>query len=317
MAAERYKGLAEHDPADTHLAELAKLAEERLAGHPHGDLPRWQAALDNLPAVTPGAQLDRASPRLGDAAADPAALREALMALHPWRKGPLTLGGVNIDTEWRSDWKWQRVAPHVDLNGARVLDIGCGNGYFGLRMLGAGARLVVGIDPTLLFVMQYLACRHFAGELPNYVLPLGIEDLPERHRYWDAVFSMGVLYHRKNPLEHLRRCRSLLKVGSTLVLETLVLPNSRRGDLLEPEGRYARMRNVWAIPGTERLLGWVGKAGLKNARVVDVSRTTVDEQRSTPWMRFESLEQALEPGDRSRTIEGHPAPVRAVVIATA
>ena len=184
-------------------------------------------------------------------------------------------------------------------------------------MLAAGARLVVGIDPTLLFVMQYLACRHFAGELPNYVLPLGIEDLPERHRYWDAVFSMGVLYHRKDPLEHLRRCRSLLKVGSTLVLETLVLPNSRRGDLLEPEGRYARMRNVWAIPGTERLLGWVGKAGLKNARVVDVSRTTVDEQRSTPWMRFESLEQALEPGDRSRTIEGHPAPVRAVVIATA
>jgi tRNA (mo5U34)-methyltransferase len=31
-------------------------------------------------------------------------------------------------------------------------------------------------------------------------------------------------------------------------------------------------------------------------------------------MRFESLEQALDPNDRQRTIEGLPAPVRAVVV---
>jgi len=238
------------------------------------------------------------------------------MALHPWRKGPFELGGVRVDTEWRSDWKWARVAPHVDLAGRRVLDIGCGNGYFGLRMLGAGARLVVGVDPTLLFVMQHLACRHFSGDLPTCVLPLGVEDLPDGPAGFNCVFSMGVLYHRRDPLQHLRRLRALLKEsGSTLVVETLVLPRGSRGDLLVPEGRYARMRNVWAIPGTRRLEEWISQAGFFDVEVVDVTPTTPLEQRSTAWMTFESLEQALDPGDASRTVEGLPAPVRATVIA--
>ena len=302
-------------PANAWVAELARLAGQRFRDHPHGDLPRWKQALRDLPHVIQCAELERDAPRLGGTAPDPAALYEALQAFHPWRKGPLVLGGQAIDTEWRSDWKWARVAPHVDLEGHRVLDIGCGNGYFGLRMLGAGAKLVIGIDPTLLFVMQHLACRHFSGDLPNYVLPLGIEDLPDPPAGLDTVFSMGVLYHRRDPVHHLQRIRGLLKNGSTLVLETLVLPNCSRGGLLIPEGRYARMRNVWAVPGAKRLLDWVHEAGFKSAEVVDETPTTTSEQRSTPWMRFESLEQALDPRDGSLTIEGHPAPVRAILIA--
>ncbi|MBT8040625.1 MAG: tRNA 5-methoxyuridine(34)/uridine 5-oxyacetic acid(34) synthase CmoB [Xanthomonadales bacterium] len=317
MEAPVYTALAERWQDQAGLARLAERAERRLREHPHGDLTRWRDALSRLPPVEPSADLDRPDPRLGATAPDLQGLGETLMDLHPWRKGPLVLGGIRIDTEWRSDWKWERVTPYIDLGGARVLDIGCGNGYFGLRMLGAGAELVVGVDPTLLFVMQYLVCRHFGGDLPNYVLPLGIEDLPEGLGGWDAVFSMGVLYHRRNPMRHLRRLRRLLKTGGTLVLETLVLPISRPGDLLVPDGRYARMRNVWAIPGTDRLLGWVNEAGFENARLVDMRPTTTSEQRSTPWMTFESLEQALEPGDGSRTIEGLPAPVRAVIVATA
>lgn len=297
------------------LAELVRQAEQRMAEHPHGDLPRWHSALKKLPVVETRALLDRPAPELGAAAADQPGLRSSLMELHPWRKGPLVLGGAAIDTEWRSDWKWDRIAPHLDLSGQRVLDIGCGNGYFGLRMLAAGAELVVGIDPTLLFVMQYLACSHFSGVLPNYVLPLGIEDLPVIPAHLDTVFSMGVLYHRKEPVQHLRRIHSLLKSGGTMVLETLVLPQSRPGDLLIPEGRYARMRNVWAIPGSEHLQGWVREAGFRKIEVVDVSPTTFHEQRSTEWMTFESLEQALSPDNPSQTIEGLPAPVRAVVIA--
>lgn len=283
--------------------------------HPHGDLPRWKAAVNKLPPVEQGMEADRPAPSLGAAVTDSEALANLLMEFHPWRKGPLVLGGVSIDTEWRSDWKWERLAPHIELSGATVLDIGCGNGYFGLRMLAAGADLVVGVDPTLLFVMQHLVCRHFSGDVPSYVLPLGIEDLPEGPADFDAVFSMGVLYHRRDHLEHLRRLRSLLKRGSTLVLETLVLPKHSRGELLVPEGRYARMRNVWAIPGTRLLTEWICKSGFSDVEVVDVTATTSSEQRSTAWMKFESLDQALNPDDSSLTIEGHPAPVRAVVIA--
>ena len=310
-----YATLPGHWPGNAWLAELARLSEERLAGHPHGDLPRWRAALESLPEVSQEHDLDRPAPRLGGSANDPESLQRTLMALHPWRKGPLHLGGVQIETEWRSDWKWARVAPHIDLAGHRVLDIGCGNGYFGLRMLGAGARLVAGIDPTLLFVMQHLACRHFSGDIPNYVLPLGIEDLPDAPAGLDTVFSMGVLYHRRDPVHHLQRIYALLKSGGTLVLETLVLPQSRSGDLLVPEGRYARMRNVWAVPGLRRLVQWVGEAGFVDAEVVDVTSTTTKEQRSTAWMTFESLEQALDPENSSLTIEGLPAPVRTVIIA--
>lgn len=310
-----YAALARLWPDSVWCAAAARLAEARLARHGHGDLPRWLAALAALPDVEPSARLDRDRPELGAEAADAARLRETLMRLHPWRKGPLCLGGVDIDSEWRSDWKWSRVAPFVDLEGQRVLDIGCGNGYFGWRMLGAGARLVVGVDPTLLYVMQWLACRHFAGELPNFVLPLRAGELPDGEPGFDAVFSMGVLYHRKDPGEHLRLTRSMLRGGGTLVLETLVLPADREQELLQPRGRYARMPNVRAVPGTARVLDWVTGAGYRDAEVVDVTATTTSEQRSTDWMRFESLEQALDPEDRTRTVEGLPAPVRAVVVA--
>jgi len=311
-----YNALANRWPTSAWLKEVCASADQRLRDHPHGDLARWRAVLKDLPEGAPRAVLDHAAPQLGEKCARPDQLKQQLLGLHPWRKGPLQLGGVLVNTEWRSDWKWDRVAPHIDLEGHRVLDIGSGNGYFGLRMLGAGADLVVGIDPTLLFVMQYLACSHFSGDIGNYVLPLGVEELPDGPANLDTVFSMGVLYHRKEPAGHLRRIRSLLKDGGTMVLETLVLPKGREEDLLTPENRYARMRNVWAIPGTDRLLRWVEEAGFADARVVDVTKTTTREQRSTAWMIFESLEQALDPADAAKTIEGLPAPVRAMVIAS-
>jgi tRNA (mo5U34)-methyltransferase len=144
---------------------------------------------------------------------------------------------------------------------------------------------------------------------------MGVEELPATTADWDTVFSMGVLYHRKDPQAHLDRLYTLVKDGGTTVLETLVLPKGSEECLLVPGERYARMRNVWGIPGTVRLLEWVTKSGFCSAEVVDITPTTTLEQRSTDWMRFESLEQALDPQDRTRTVEGLPAPVRALVVA--
>lgn len=324
-----YASLRRLWPESAWLQALVARAEQRLAQHEHGDLPRWQAALQALPQVATAMQADRSAPALGAVAGNQQALAETLMQLHPWRKGPLNLAGCHIDSEWRSDWKWDRLVPHLQWRDARVLDIGCGNGYFGWRMLAAGARLVVGVDPTLLFVMQWLACRHFAGEPANFVLPLGIEDLPGLDSdapdgaEMDIVCSMGVLYHRRDPVEHLRQLRQLLKPGGQMVLETLVLPEDQAGALLIPRQRYARMRNVWAIPGTEKLLGWVRKAGLRETRLVDVTPTRLDEQRSTDWMRFESLAESLvdstvesQNGQNPQwTVEGYPAPTRAIILA--
>jgi tRNA (mo5U34)-methyltransferase len=239
------------------------------------------------------------------------------MALQPWRKGPFALFGVVIDAEWRSDWKWNRVAPHATpLRGRRVLDVGCGNGYYGWRMCAAGAALVVGCDPTPLYVMQYLAVLRYLAparpDLGNVVFPARLEDLPGATGAFDTVFSMGVLYHRKDPTAHLRELFAQLRPGGELVLETLIVTT---GPPLVPPQRYARMRNVWSIPDTATLLEWVAAAGFCEGRIVDSTPTTVAEQRSTSWMPAESLAQALDPQNPARTVEGLPAPVRCIVIA--
>ena len=293
---------------------LLARAEHALADVRSGDLPRWLAALDALPITRPRRVLDRPAPRLGLPVPDPEALISALQAFHPWRKGPLNLAGVVIDTEWRSDWKWARLAGRVDFRGCTVLDVGCGNGYFGWRMLGAGARCVVGIDPTVLFVVQWLVQQHFAGTAANLVLPLRDTDLPERCGGFDRVCSMGVLYHRRDPEDHLRRLRRAGRPGGQLLLETLVLKDERR-TVLRPDGRYARMRNVHEVPSVAWLLCQLEEAGFQAPRVLDLTATTPREQRSTAWMRFESLAQCLDPANPARTLEGHPAPVRALLLA--
>jgi len=286
----------------------------------HGDYAKWQAAIERLPPVDQRLDSQRNVPRFG---ADPddavplhqEALNQALLELRPWRKGPLDIGGILIDTEWRCDWKWQRVEPHLSsLEGRHVLDVGCGNGYYSWRMLGAGAASVTGIDPSLLFVMQWLACRHYAGPAPVWVLPLRLEDLPGSVNAYDTVFSMGVLYHRRDPMEHLQRLHELTSEQGELVLETLVNPHG--DDIhLEKSDRYARMRNVWQIPQPKTVQGWLAEAGFSDVRMVDMATTTTAEQSSTAWMPFDSLAEALAPGDIAHTVEGHPAPVRAVYVA--
>jgi tRNA (mo5U34)-methyltransferase len=308
------------------LAAWAEQLETQVAAglcpRRYGDLARWRAALEALPEI-PVARRQLAADRVGADCEPPlpaaarAALRETLQALHPWRKGPFELFGVHIDTEWRSDWKWQRIAPHLDdLSGRRVLDVGCGSGYHCWRMAGAGAAEVIGIDPTPLFVLQFWALQKYLRQPDVWVLPLGIEQVPRGLRAFDTVFSMGVLYHRRSPLDHLAELRDCLRPGGQLVLETLVIEGGP-GDTLVPEGRYARMGNVWFLPSVDSLLGWLRKLGFVAPRLADVSRTTTDEQRATDWMHFHSLADFLDPQDPGRTVEGHPAPRRATVIAHA
>jgi tRNA (mo5U34)-methyltransferase len=184
-------------------------------------------------------------------------------------------------------------------------------------MLGAGAKRVIGIDPTLISVMQFHLIKKLYGEeAPIDVLPVGIEQLPYGMKAFDTVFSMGVLYHRRSPIDHLLELREALKTGGELVLETLVIEGGL-GDTLLPEDRYAKMRNVWFLPSCETLLSWLKRCGFKNSRIVNVCKTSVEEQRTTEWMTFYSLTNFLDPQNPDLTCEGLPAPMRAIVIANA
>jgi tRNA (mo5U34)-methyltransferase len=286
----------------------------------HGNLEEWKTVVERLPKLnTTHRLLDTDAVEIGRSVdlADPGKieLEHQLKALHPWRKGPYNLFGINIDTEWRSDWKWDRLKNHISpLRHRLVLDVGCGNGYHCWRMLGAGAKMVVGIDPLLLNVMQFQVVRKLHGEAPVYVLPLGIEDLPYGLKAFDTVFSMGVLYHRRSPIDHLLELRECLQPGGELVLETLVIDGGL-GEALLPEGRYAKMRNVWFLPSCETLVSWLKRCGFKDIRLIDVTTTSVQEQRSTEWMQFHSLKDFLSAENPQFTCEGLPAPKRAIIIA--
>ncbi|MDA0423825.1 tRNA 5-methoxyuridine(34)/uridine 5-oxyacetic acid(34) synthase CmoB [Stutzerimonas frequens] len=305
--------------AGTPLAAWANGVQQQLDAKlavGHGDLPRWRRAVDALPALAPVQVELRDGFRL-DAHCDDAtrqATHDALMGLSPWRKGPFDVFGVHVDTEWRSDWKWDRVAPHLNLAGKRILDVGCGNGYYMWRMLGAGADSVVGVDPNWLFFCQFHAMKRYLQELPVWHLPFALEELPARLEGFETVFSMGVLYHRRSPIDHLLDLKDCLVRGGELVLETLVVEGDENTALV-PEDRYAQMRNVWFLPSVRALECWLRRAGFVDVRCVDVSVTSIAEQRSTEWMRYQSLPDFLDPQDHRKTVEGLPAPMRAVLLA--
>ena len=342
----------------------------------HGDYPDWLDALSSLPDITPtSVSLDEDEIRIGlpedCSAPQREAIRRQLKRLLPWRKGPFNLFGLEIDAEWRSDMKWRRLQDKITpLTGRAVLDVGCGNGYYGWRMLGAGAERVVGLDPTLRYVMQQRAVAKYLPDVPFDILPFTLEALAAdkaglqlsakevgiqlQHNEadpqltaaeagatpaeagshlmasyspllkassglkhvragFDTVFSMGVIYHRRDPVNHIRDLLSFLRPGGELVLESLII-DEKYGTVLEPRGRYAKMRNIWSIPSINTMKGWLSAAGLSVIEVADVSVTTPAEQRVTEWTFEQSLADFLDPQNPSLTIEGHPAPKRAILI---
>lgn len=299
--------------------ETLPLQLKQWESQTHGEYAKWAKIIDFLPNI----EADHIDLKTGVKASSQQTISQGeqqriihhLKQLMPWRKGPYHLYGIHIDCEWRSDFKWDRVLPHLSpLQDRVILDVGCGSGYHMWRMVGEGASLVVGIDPTELFLCQFEAVRKLLNQDKRAnLIPLGIEQMQPLAAF-DTVFSMGVLYHRKSPLDHLSQLKNQLVKGGELVLETLVIDGDIN-QVLVPTHRYAKMKNVYFIPSVAALINWLEKVGFHNIRCVDVAPTSLEEQRKTDWLENESLIDFLDPHDHSKTIEGYPAPQRAVIIA--
>ena len=300
--------------------ELVTQLDAKYANPKHGNFKDWQIIIELLPEIKPSVlDFSQATPVIGkksDCTIDVInSLEEKLKSLSPWRKGPFNVFGININSEWRSNLKWSRIAPHLRLNGKHVLDVGSGNGYYALRMQAMGADLVLGIDPTWLYVFQYLALqKYLESEQRAFVLPFSLDELPESISGVDVIFSMGVLYHRQNPKTHLKQVYDRLSSNGELVLETLIIEDQDI-EVLIPKERYANMRNVWMIPSPALLETWLKECGFENIRLIDKSYTSIEEQRQTQWSPGYSLGKALNPENPNETIEGYPAPLRAMIMA--
>jgi tRNA (mo5U34)-methyltransferase len=221
-----------------------------------------------------------------------------------------------LESEWDGDMKWQRITKHIKpLKNKRVLDVGAGNGYFTIRMAMEGAERALGIEPFLLFNYQFRAIKSLIESPLNALLvPMKLEEIPKKPIF-DTVFSMGVLYHQRDHIAHLSQLQEMMAPNAELVLETLVVEKPE-DYMLVPKGRYAQMRNVHSIPSIKTLKSWLNEANFNNIKVVDVNKTSTSEQRKTPWIgeNGASLKDFLDPLDDSITIEGYPAPTRAIVI---
>jgi len=283
----------------------------------NGNIPKWSQAIDTIDGLPKGKiSLKKPYISINKDCIDSELLMDALYKLVPWRKGPFMINGLALESEWDGDMKWQRISKHIKpLKNKRVLDVGAGNGYFTLRMAMEGAKRALGIDPFLLFNYQFRAIKSMIeSPLNALLLPMKLEEIPKKPIF-DTVFSMGVLYHQRDHMAHLSQLKEMMAPDAEFVIETLVVEGPE-DYILVPKDRYAQMRNVYSIPSIKTLKSWLNDANFNNVRVVDVSKTTTAEQRKTPWIgeNGASLEDFLNPLDDSLTIEGYPAPTRAIVV---
>jgi len=287
-----------------------------------GNYLKHQTVLGQMPVVKPSiVDLENRAVTIGDSAdlslEDYRLIKDALGKLCPWRKGPFNLFGILIDSEWQSWMKWERLVPHIsDLKGRRILDIGSSNGYYMFRMAACNPLMVLGLEPQSNFYCQYLALQRYLNLENVFCLPIPHEKLPKIEAYFDTVFCMGVLYHQKSPVQLLKDICDSMKPGGELVLENLII-HSKENLCLFPKDRYAKMRNVFFIPDLLVMESWLLRAGFTHIRCVDIAKTSPEEQRKTKWIQTETLEDFLDPNDPDKTVEGYPAPVRAIFIASA
>ena len=245
-------------------------------------------------------------------------LKTVLEAFRPWKKGPYTIFGETIDSEWRSDVKWDRVMPHLaSLKDEVIADIGCHNGYFMYRMLAEGAKQVIGFEPMPINAYNHAILQEFFP-LPQISFELfGVEHIDLFPQTFDTIFCMGILYHHTDPIGLLRKMKTALKPKGRLVIDCQGIPGLESLSLT-PSGRYAGASGVWYLPTLTALQNWVKRSGFSQQRCIYSEALSPTEQRATiPWAEVKSLTDFLNPDDSSKTIEGYPAPYRHYLIAKA
>ena len=242
-------------------------------------------------------------------------IEKELQAFIPWRKGPFSVFGIKIDSEWQSQLKWNRILPHIDdLSKKVICDVGCHNGYYMYRMAHYKPRLVLGIDPTFKFKLQFEYLQKFSQEENLKFEPIGFQELGLFTKVFDTIFCMGILYHHKNPIEVLENCREALKPKGQIVIESLGIPGNEPVSLF-PQGRYANIKGVWFIPTQTCLSHWLKRSGYSRIECHYNEQMSEEEQRSTPWSPFPSFKGSLDARNHDLTKEGHIRPNRMVFTA--
>lgn len=294
------------------MLDIKALREERAKWMNWKNIAPMRKALEVLPVLDATVGLGpTVTLKSRDVSLDMKQLEAAAKMMMPWRKGPFELFGLYIDTEWRSDIKYDLLRPYFDLKGKRVADIGCNNGYYLFRMQEDDPALLVGFDPSALYKTQFDLIDHFVKSKIVYEL-FGVEHLPFYEEKFDTIFCLGVLYHRSDPVAMLKSLYKGLDRQGEVILDTFMIDGEDE-ICLTPAGSYSKIPNIYFVPTVKALKNWCLRAGFKGFEVLEIMATTAQEQRKTAWMEGQSLEDFLDPDDSSKTVEGYPAPKRIYV----
>lgn len=231
----------------------------------------------------------------------------------PWKKGPWSLFGIDIDAEWRSNLKWQRLKLN-NLHGKKIADLGCHNGYFMFKLTTLNPSLVVGFEPNPRCYFNFHFLQRYAQIANIYFEPFGVAHLDNYPAYFDLVLCLGILYHHTDPIAILRHIHHSLAKGGRVIIDCQGI-NTASPMLLLPARRYAGATGIWYLPSPAALTHWLQRTNFHHLDFFYQDYLSPDEQRRTAWADIPSLADFINHKQHT-TIEGYPAPWRMYVTAT-
>lgn len=183
------------------------------------------------------------------------AIHQEIAALGPWFHNLHLPSGVQTAPDhFLGDFpafKWQQLAPHLpqDLQGWRVLDIGCNAGYYTFELAKRGGQ-VSGIDVDPLYLRQAAWAAEQLGLADRVTFrQMQVYDLAHEEGDYDLVLFMGVFYHLRYPMLGLDIVTQ--KTKRLLVFQSLTMPGEEI--YTETSGLQLEDRAVMQEPGWPKL----------------------------------------------------------------
>lgn len=166
-------------------------------------------------------------------------LKEELLKIKDWRHPFEVEPGqwVTMFRDWFKEWHLWRVetlmptiktiADHVlpeGLNGAKVLDTGCWDGFYGFEFLKRGAGYLKGVDLREEAIRRANLIKKYYGHTGCDFELRNIQDMDAGKERFDITLMYGILYHLSAPIDVIKRLGDL--TGRMLLMSTYASPGS-------------------------------------------------------------------------------------------
>ncbi len=164
---------------------------------------------------------------------DKAQLKEEILNITDWRHPFEVEPGVwtTLFRDWFKDWHLWRVEnlmPNIEtiarcllpdgIKGAKVLDVGCWDGFYGFEFIKRGAASLKGIDLREEAVRRANLLKEYY-QYPNCQFEaINIQDKAFEKESFDISLLFGVLYHLSAPIDVLKTIGNI--TGSMVLLST-------------------------------------------------------------------------------------------------